>query len=332
MIVKKDWKLNDTVMPEDMNRIEGNVEQLEQNKVDKVEGKGLSSNDFTNELKAKVERASNENLLDNWYFKKPVNQRGFTSVSMQDSNHLIDRWRIYLYTNGEAKTTAQGIELNGTFDFGEAIESDRIPNIPNLSITMSCKFSDGTIEYKTLTLLNNGGIEVVNFTTSSNVNIFFVRNWGKSWVIPQEYDIFAVSPQNTKCIVESVKLELGTQSTLVNDAPPNHAEELLRCQRYFESITLGNYRPCGSGFIANRTTAYAYLPCAIKKRINPTVSVNGGSFQIMSNGTYQDVTFSTAQTTPDGIVLELAGNFPNINFPCALVAINYPKLFVNSEL
>ena len=55
LTVKTDWKPQDTVSPAHFNRVEGNIGSLESSvnglsstKVDKVTGKGLSSNDFTN--------------------------------------------------------------------------------------------------------------------------------------------------------------------------------------------------------------------------------------------------------------------------------------------
>ena len=34
--------------------------------------------------------------------------------------------------------------------------------------------------------------------------------------------------------LKAVKLEIGSVSTLANDAPPNYAAELAKCQRYFQ--------------------------------------------------------------------------------------------------
>ena len=55
LTIKTNWKSQDTVSPAHFNRVEGNigsletsVNQLDSNKVAKVSGKGLSTNDFTN--------------------------------------------------------------------------------------------------------------------------------------------------------------------------------------------------------------------------------------------------------------------------------------------
>lgn len=61
LTVKTDWKPQDTVSPAHFNRVEGNIELLEgsvngltASKVDKVAGKGLSTNDFTNTYLNKI--------------------------------------------------------------------------------------------------------------------------------------------------------------------------------------------------------------------------------------------------------------------------------------
>ena len=59
MEIKKDWKYNDTVTEYDLNRIEKNIEENFTKKVQKIDGKGLSENDFTNENKKKLDELEN---------------------------------------------------------------------------------------------------------------------------------------------------------------------------------------------------------------------------------------------------------------------------------
>lgn len=47
----------------------------------------------------------------------------------------------------------------------------------------------------------------------------------------------------TTIVVKSVKLELGSVSTLENDTVPNYAEELVKCQRYFQIFRTQSLRP-----------------------------------------------------------------------------------------
>lgn len=52
---------------------------------------------------------SNRNLLDNWYFKNPVNQRRVSGV-INKSGYFIDRWYL---VSGSVKITENGLVLNG---------------------------------------------------------------------------------------------------------------------------------------------------------------------------------------------------------------------------
>ena len=54
-------------------------------------------------------RAGN-NLLDNWYFINPVNQRGL-SAWQNAGDYTVDRWKL---TSGSASLGASGLTLNGT--------------------------------------------------------------------------------------------------------------------------------------------------------------------------------------------------------------------------
>ena len=50
------------------------------------------------------------NILDNWYFANPVNQRGQSSYSTSGA-YTIDRWKL---TSGSVTVGQSGITLNGT--------------------------------------------------------------------------------------------------------------------------------------------------------------------------------------------------------------------------
>lgn len=207
---------------------------------------------------------SNPNLLDNWYFVDPINQPGNTSISVENSDFLIDRWRIYSYQNGTASIVDNGIQLNGEFDFGEVIESSRIPNRNHLPITLSAMLSDGTVLSKTILLQNTGSQEVFNYQFNNGFRISYVRNWDDN-----EVDLFFYNAAGGNFTVRAGKLELGTISTLANDVPPNYAEELLKCQKYYtEGIV---YRAACS-----RTDSYALsnsIEFPVKMRIAPTVTL-----------------------------------------------------------
>lgn len=73
------------------------------------------------------------NLLDNWYFINPVNQREQTSYS--NAGYTIDRWKL---TSGSAEVVSGGITLNGTLV--QILEASI-----GQTVTASALLSDGTM-------------------------------------------------------------------------------------------------------------------------------------------------------------------------------------------
>lgn len=75
-----------------------------------------------------------ENLLDNWYFKLPVNQREQNSYSTANA-YTIDRWKL---TSGSLTVGTGGITLNGTI-------VQILEHSIGLTVTASALLSDGTM-------------------------------------------------------------------------------------------------------------------------------------------------------------------------------------------
>ena len=222
------------------------------------------------EIDALLGSSTRRNLLDNWYFvgggsqqgvgQFPINQRAITSVNA--SNNLIDRWRIYRYVSGSATLTPNGINLSGDFDFGESIESARLPNIPYLPVTISALFSDGSFVSTTSILSNNGDSEFITVPISSNASLDYTRNW------QSDIDLFAFSLKSNASIIPiAAKLELGSSQTLAYKdeggnwqlfETPDYAEELAKCQRYFQLYSAADKRPAKA------------VDCRPTMRIDPT--------------------------------------------------------------
>lgn len=234
-----------------------------------VDGGFTGNEQEFNESLAKRNIATRRNLLDNWYFaggsqqgggQFPINQRAITSVNA--SNNLIDRWRIYRYVSGSATLTPNGINLSGDFDFGESIESARLPNIPNLPVTISALFSDGSFVSTTSILSNNGDSEFITVPISSNASLDYTRNW------QSDIDFFAFSLKSNASIIPiAAKLELGSSQTLAYKdeggnwqlfETPDYAEELAKCQRYFQLYSAADKRPAKA------------VDCRPTMRIDPT--------------------------------------------------------------
>lgn len=92
------------------------------------------------------------NLLHNWYFPNPVNQRG-VSGTISTLGYFIDSWNL---TSGSVTLTSNGLTLNGTIT--QILEytagTDVTASVSMYSGTATAAYNNGT---KTLTITSSGG-------------------------------------------------------------------------------------------------------------------------------------------------------------------------------
>lgn len=178
---------------------------------------------------------SNPNLLDNWYFLNPINQRGQTEYI--GDGFLFDRWRTY---TSWAKTTltSNGVVIQNTSSTDYATIVYYAPftdfntnNVYTISMLL------GTNELLSFIVTPLGAYAGSSFDTSNTVYIDSYTSNNVNLAIR-----ISVEKNKTSPPIVAVKLELGTQQTLahqdsnnnwiLNDAQPNYAETLAKCQRY----------------------------------------------------------------------------------------------------
>ena len=180
-----------------------------------------------------IDYVTNPNLLDNWYFANPVNQRGQTSwVNPSNWPYSIDRWQIT--PSSVVSLADDGITV--TADLQQALEKDRFEF--GRTYTFSVLSSDGRLGKHTFVLTSDTNINVglgfgyfVCFLSGDNV-------WFRIYGDGSTY--------------KAAKLELGSQQTLAHkDANgnwvlneiPDYGEQLARCQRYFQLYSAADKRP-----------------------------------------------------------------------------------------
>lgn len=165
---------------------------------------------------------SRRNLLDNPWFT--VNQRGQNSYT--GNAYTVDRWR-FQNNNGTCSIVSGGITFsNGAGGYGYFAQ--------NLDFTM-----DGAKTY-TLSVIADGQVYSAQsggtgITLPSGLLFYFGSSTQISIRVPTNL--------NSSEVISAVKLELGSVSTLANDAPPCFAEELAKCQRYFQIYRTQALRP-----------------------------------------------------------------------------------------
>ena len=204
-------------------------------------------------LSGSTDGASNRNLIDNPWFT--VNQRGTADATTISGNgYFADRWQAT--GSGVQRVAGGGINI-----LGVAYHKLDNPGITGKTVTLSILYSDGVISSNTF-----------EWTGTTFAKTF---EYGTANIYPSANQI-NVGAQSVN--VTAIKLELGSVSTLANDAPPCFAEELAKCQRYLYVIkapTSINLTLCAANAL-DATNIYAGLAVPPQMR-TPTLSLSSSS-------------------------------------------------------
>lgn len=139
----------------------------------------------------------NPNLLDNWYFGNPVNQRG-ASGTISTAGYFFDRWKL---VSGSVTINSGGIVLNGT-------------------IAQVLEYAVG--QTVTATVLTPDGVTDVTPVYDDETKTFTVTTQGKTILAAK----LELGSQQTLARQEYGKWVLNEI--------PDFGTELMKCQRYFE--------------------------------------------------------------------------------------------------
>ncbi len=219
---------------------------------------------------------SNPNLLVNWYFGRPVNQRGQTEYTT-GGVYTLDRWWMQYDTT--LSIVDGGIKIGGKWDVHQYFEN----TLPNATYTLSLLYKDRTGSDPLRLIAGNrtdgdlaqteskdaSGILSITFSTAKSNKV----NFG-----------FTGSTDNSAIII-AIKLELGDTQTLAHkengvwvlNEIPDYGEQLRRCQSYlFSARGTTNYVCVGSGYISvDGTEAIIVVPTPVSLRATPVCMVNG---------------------------------------------------------
>jgi len=245
---------------------------------------------------------SNPNLLDNWYFADPVNQRGQTEYS--GIGYTIDRWK-WGTANGMAVIVDAGIEVKRTTStrviLNQALTTDRETfqkMFSGRTVTISALFGQ-TLRHATLTIPTDDTSDwYPGGTASEKVDDMYVRLsiYGSTRNFNLSFDVYVSTGGNGGGLVTAVKCEYGTQQTLahqdadgnwvLNDPPPDKVLELLKCQRYYRVLDWGTsmYALGFPGMVTNVAKDVVFqIPNAVSFRAIPSVSVSSDFKVLLRN-------------------------------------------------
>lgn len=248
----------------------------------------------------------NPNLLDNWYFGRPVNQRGQTEYT-GNATYAIDRWWTQYETT--LSIVDGGIKIGGKWDVQQYFET----TLPNATYTLSLLYKDKTGSDPLRLIAGNrtdgdlaqteskdaSGILSVTFSTAKSNKV----NFG-----------FTGSTDNSATII-AIKLELGSTQTLAHQDSsgnwilneiPDFGEQLARCQRYYRRWTGADNKPLGVAVRRESKLLELVFSLDTAMRVAPSLTFNG-SFVCVPTFTRCSVT-SIDVATPDTVAIFLKPN------------------------
>jgi len=248
-----------------------------------------------------ISTSSNTNLLDNWYFASPVNQRNQESYS--GARYTIDRWRMN-DSGALSVVSGKGITLSSGSLY-------QLVNVPSLL--------GHTVTFSVATISDSGSI------TSTFLTAVLPNATGESLAAGRkecgEYTLeLAVTSGNyVKCAVYcasgaaptlyAAKLEFGSNSTLLNDGVlteiPDYSTQLLKCQSYYLPVQSGVRFPVTSGKTTSTLSAFIFTP--VKMASPPTV-LDGQEITVyVDTGAYSKVacTVEGTDVKSTGILINL---------------------------
>ena len=234
----------------------------------------VSTTDST-PISGAVKYRTNPNLLGNWFFGRPVNQKGDTDGDKIDWTYFIDRWLGFGHS---IKYSDSGITvgIKPGSDYSSIMQrySKSLMNLTGKTVTLSCVV-DGELYSATASVPStagtflrvpfpNGRFEMWNAADNGDVN-------GMQFYFDAPHTLLAAN------------LELGDTQTLAHkendkwilNEIPDFGEQLRRCMYYAEKIEDGNTPVITNAtFIpAGATSATFVLPYE-RKRTSPSIRFN----------------------------------------------------------
>lgn len=291
---------------------------------------------------------SGKNILSNWYFPDPVNQRGKTNYT--EKGYTIDRFKL---------STAGVLSLALESDCISLSLSEGTTGWPSLIyIFENPKNYAGKLMTFSALIKNPDGLPYI-FTaknTAGSGSGFTADVVNSEGTIQSEYTLITITgmvPENTAenlrmifyignqstvggtMYIKAMKAELGSVQTLahregdawvLNDPPPDKALELVKCQKYYRRFTsdvdysefvgvMGNTSTCYSSYRFERPMYKT--PSFLTSDTLPVIyTVGGGNLAVSS--------ITAGSLSKTGCTLTLTGTFPQATIAIGAL-VKWPK-------
>ncbi len=269
-----------------------------------------------------LETMCNPNMLDNWYFGNPVNQRGQTSYT--GGGYTVDRWKT---GNGVTTTVANGaLNISYSTPGWNLVEPLDNVLVPGVTYTLSCIYKASVnpirlvVAWGNSQFFYNEASPISDTWTLAQITGIIPADATMSF---NQVVVQSIGSNAGNFSLKAVKLELGSQQTLAHQENgvwvlneiPDYGEQLRRCQRYQYPLCGGSsYAPIGYGFAQTESQARIFVPTGQTMRATPAVTyLTGGisALRILGGGTAVPVTNIQA----DGFVSPM-GNAAGVVLIC----------------
>ena len=287
------------------------------------------------EIASSVKWRTNPNLLDNWHFGRPVNQRGVTSLASGNwEMHFIDRWLATSPDNAYA-ITDDGIKISNLQHKYSQIWRQNLERMEKRTYTLSF-------------LLKSIGLLSMTFTPQDSNYIEQTLDGGFVVSFTSEADLANPGIRLLECASTTVsdvtilaaKLELGDQQTLAHqengawvlNEVPDYGEQLRRCLAYAVDFAPNS----GVGIVQNDTTAYLYFPLTVPLRSNavkPALKIDYPCKAWTSKGETNITNIALNGTWNGGnmICLTYVGDFSGVT-PGSVISSYFASPFLTQDL
>lgn len=274
---------------------------------------------------------SNRNLLVNPTFE--INQREQVRYT-GNANYTVDRWKSISANNIIIPLTRGGVRFINGYNSNSYIKQILEEDYSGLTLTFSANISAITagsarmaIYYTTADKPNSTWTLIGGGLTIDNTGIHSL-----TVKIPESASFISADLGGTgKAEIDYLwaKLELGASATKFE--PPNIAEELAKCQRYFLNLTPENwYRRIALGYFATATRVRYILPFPVYMRTEPTVTIGSN---LVDFGTSGALTYVTSVATNSNALLEFdCAKSAAVNAPSILYNNNTTRILLDAEL
>lgn len=227
------------------------------------------------DLRKDLDSIPRPNLLDNWYFGDPVNQRGQTEYT--GAGYTVDRWKTVsgdvVAKIGE-KLVMDNSQSTNTAYCGQNFEE----NLVGCLVTLSVLTTEGLYHNSGVVLDNNSW--QLRSPIGESAELYFQKS-----AVGAQGVFFAIQAGAVLDIL-AAKLELGEGQTLAHQDEngkwilneiPDYTAELLKCQRYQVELmgTGSSTGGVGVGIAQGTTSAIVLITLPNHLAKTPTIVWNG---------------------------------------------------------